>query len=65
MLIGFAYIWITEIFFNNIIKIILPDFFCFHNENENEAAETHIHNIEIPRPKNRGIEIPRPKNCDM
>ena len=37
-------------------------FFCFHDDNENEAVEAHIHDIEIPRPKNHDIEIPRPKN---
>ena len=40
-------------------------FFCFHDDNENEAVEAHIHDIEIPRPKNHDIEIPRPKNHDI
>ena len=29
------------------------------SENENEAVETHLHDIWIPRPKSRNIEIPR------
>ena len=40
----------------------------WHNrfsENEIEAVEAHIHDIEIPRPKNHDIEIPRPKNHDI
>ena len=40
-------------------------FFCCHDDNENEAVEAHIHDIEIPRPKNHDIEIPRPKNHDI
>ena len=35
------------------------------SENENEAAETHIHDIGIPRPKCHDIEIPRPRNRDF
>ena len=40
-------------------------FFCFHDDNESEAVEAHLHDIEIPRPKNHDIEIPRPKNRDI
>ena len=35
------------------------------SENENEAVEAHIHDIEIPRPKSHDIEIPRPKSHDI
>ena len=60
--------WINldnEIFFNNIIEIILRDFFCFHNENRNEAAETHILRHQNPKTKNpryRDSKIKKPRH---
>ena len=34
------------------------------SENENEAVEAHVHDIDIPRPKNHDTEIPRLKSHD-
>ena len=55
MQIAVAQIWIIEIFFNNIIEIILPDFVYFHNENEKEVMEIHI-------PPHRDPENKKPRH---
>ena len=65
MQIAVAYIWIIEIFFNNIIEIILRHLFCFHVKMKARPWRHIYHDIEMPRPKNHDIDIPRPKSCDI
>ena len=55
MQIAVVSIWRIEIFFNNIIEIILRGFFCILNENENEAMETHI-------PRHRDSKTKKPRH---
>ena len=50
---------------NNIIDIIMHDFFCFHDDNKNKVWRHIYHDIGIPRAKNHDVEIPRPKNRDI
>ena len=57
--------WTTEVFFNNIIDIIMRDFFFFTMITKARPWRHIYHDIEIPRPKNHDIEIPRPKNRDI
>ena len=52
-------------FCNNIIDIIMHDFFCFHDDNKNKVWRHIYHDIGIPRAKNHDVEIPRPKNRDI
>ena len=38
-------------FFNDIIRIILRDFFCFQDENKSEDDKTHLLQRKDPKPK--------------
>ena len=65
MQIDVAYIWAIEIFFNNIIDIIIRDFFLFAMITKKRPWRHIYHDIRIPRLKNHNIEIPGPKNRDI
>ena len=65
MQIDVALIWTTEVFFNNIIDILMRDFFVFTMITKTRPWSHIYHEVEIPRPKNHDIEIPRPKNHDI
>ena len=55
----------VEIFFNNIIDIIMRGFFVFTMITKARRWRPIYHDTEIPRPKNHDIEIPLPKNYDI
>ena len=52
-------------FFNNIIDIIMHEFFVFMMITKMRPCRHIYHDIEIRRPKNLDIKIPRPKNGDI
>ena len=54
-------------FFNNIIRIILRDFFCFQDENKSEDEETHLLQCRDPKTKitqNQDSKIKTSQHCD-
>ena len=55
----------NENIFNDIIDIIMRDFFVFTMITKTRPWRHIYHDIEIPRPKNHDIEIPRPKSHDI
>ena len=52
-------------FFNNIIDIIMRDFFVFTMIKKTRPWRHIYHDINIRRPKNHDIEIPRPKSHEI
>ena len=68
MQIDVAQIWKIKIFFNNITDIIMRDFFCFHDDNENEAVETHIprhRDSKTKKPRHRDSKTKKPQHWDF